>query len=195
MVLELAKVKILLTGYFEWVGENKCRASSTVTLIQDRRKNILVDTGTSSNQKKLIKALSELQLEPKDIDYVVITHSHTDHLENLGLFSQAQSINVFEIKTGDVFQISLEILQKGEKQLTKNVRLISTPGHTPECVTVIVETEKGIIAIAGDLFVKKQTEKGVFVENKKMWQQSREKILKLADYIIPGHGPMFKVKK
>jgi glyoxylase-like metal-dependent hydrolase (beta-lactamase superfamily II) len=191
----LAKVKILLPGYFKWIGSNKCQASCTVTLIQDDKKNIIVDTGTRSNQEKLIKALAKEKLKPVDIDYVIITHAHTDHVENLGLFSLAQSLNVFESKKGDVFQISEDILTKGEKQLTTNVHLIFTPGHTAECLTVMAKSEQGMIAVAGDLFVKKQTEKGIFIEDEKSWQKSRKKILKLAEYIIPGHGPIFKVKK
>ncbi|MFC1599040.1 MBL fold metallo-hydrolase [Patescibacteria group bacterium] len=195
MKKSLAKVNIILPGYFNWVGPNKCKASSTVTLIQDEKKNIIIDTGTRNNQEKIIKVLAKHKLKSVDIDYVIITHAHTDHVENLGLFNKAESLNVFETKKADVFKISEEILNKGEKQLTANVRLILTPGHTTECLTVLVETEQGSIAVAGDLFVKKQVEKGIFIEDAKIWQKSRNKIIKLADFIIPGHGPMFKVNK
>lgn len=190
-----AKVKVLLEGYFKWVGPNKCKASCTVSLIQDGKNNIIVDTGTRSNQEKLIKALKKEGLKPADINYVIITHSHTDHLENLGLFDKAQSMNIFEVKKGDVFKLSEEVSEKGEKKLTKNVKLVSTPGHTAECITVLVETDEGVVAVAGDLFVKKQSEKGIFVDDEKLFNKSRKQIIKLADFIVPGHGDMFKVKK
>lgn len=190
-----AKVKVLLNGYFKWIGKNKCKASCTVSLIQDGKTNIIVDTGTRSNQEKLIKALKKEGLQPEDINYVIITHSHTDHLENLGLFNKAKSMNIFEVKKGDVFQLSEEVLAKGEKQLTKNVKIISTPGHTPECVSVLVNTEDGNVLVAGDLFVKKQDEKGIFVEDEKLYYKTRKNIIKKVDYIIPGHAGMFKVKK
>lgn len=192
---QLAQVEILLTGYFHWLGLNKCQASSTVTLIKDSDLNIIVDTGTRSNQTKLIKALAKYKLKPAAIDYVIITHPHTDHLENLGLFPKAKSLNVFEIKQGDQFQLSAKLLLTGQKKLTKNVILLATPGHTPECLTVVVKTGNGLVALAGDLFVTKQEEKGLFINNRAKWQQSRKKILAKADYIIPGHGPMFKIKK
>lgn len=190
-----AKVKVLLVGYFKWIGPNKCKASCTVTLIQDGKKNILVDTGTRSNQEKLIKSLKKEKLKPENIDYIIITHSHTDHLENLGLFPQAKSMNVFEVKKGDVFQLSEDVLEKGEKQISKNVKIISTPGHTPECVSVLVDTDAGVVAVTGDLFVRKQVEKAIFLEDEKIYKKSRQQILKMADYIIPGHAGMFKVKK
>jgi len=192
---EKVKVKVLLEGYFNWLGPNKCKASCTVTLIQDGKKNILVDTGTRSNQEKLIKALKKQGLKPVDINYVIITHSHTDHLENLGLFDKAQSMNVFEQKRGDIFKLTEEVLEKGEKQFTKNVKIISTPGHTQECISILVETDDGIVAVAGDLFVRKQVEKAIFLDDEKIYQKSRKKIIKLADYIIPGHAGIFKVKK
>ena len=192
---KFASVKILLKGYFKWVGPNTCKASSTVTLVQDGKVNIIVDTGTKNNQAKLASALKKQGLKTGDIDYVIISHSHTDHLENLSFFTKAQSLNIFEIKKGDVFKISDDLLRKGERQLTPNVKLLATPGHTPECLTVLVSTAKGLIAIAGDLFVKKQEEKGVFVGDQKLFAQSRQQIIKIADYIIPGHAGIFKVNK
>jgi glyoxylase-like metal-dependent hydrolase (beta-lactamase superfamily II) len=195
MKKKLAKVKILLIGYFEWLGINKCRASSTVTLIEDNGKKIIVDTGSRARQKELLRVLALEGLKPQDIDYVVITHPHTDHLENLGLFTKAISLNIFEEKEGDIFLLSSG-MQKGQrKNLTPNVLLAATPGHTNECITALVKTERGIVAVAGDLFVKRQIEKVAFVDDPKTYQKSRAKIIKLADYIIPGHGGEFEVKK
>jgi len=34
-----------------------------------------------------------------------------------------------------------------------------------------------------------------YVKNKEELMKSRKKVLEIADYIIPGHGKMFKVKK
>ena len=54
--------------------------------------------------------------------------------------------------------------------------------------------------ILGDIFERKED-----IDNPEMWiseggsinpkrqTQSRSEILKIADYIVPGHGPMFKV--
>ena len=60
-----------------------------------------------------------------------------------------------------------------------------------------VKTEMGVITIAGDLFWFSQREninKG-FAEDRTKFKKNREKIIKLSDYIIPGHSKMFKVKK
>lgn len=55
---------------------------------------------------------------------------------------------------------------------------------------------------AGDLFEKEEdlVDESIWMvsaysEAPKLQEVNRNKILKLADYIVPGHGPMFKVTK
>ena len=55
--------------------------------------------------------------------------------------------------------------------------------------------------VAGDIFEKEEdlTDDSIWMEagsqDRKKQIESREKILNIADYVIPGHGPMFKVVK
>ncbi len=64
-----------------------------------------------------------------------------------------------------------------------------------------VDTDKGKIVVSGDAITN---ERWADLKNKmeskhncdpEGLEKSRKKILQIADYIIPGHGPMFKVKK
>ena len=71
-------------------------------LIQDGKKNILIDTGQNADflidgkgwagrpvlagEEYVLKSLKEKGLEPKDIDMVVYTHLHNDHAGNSHLF-------------------------------------------------------------------------------------------------------------
>ncbi|CAG2242172.1 unnamed protein product [Mytilus edulis] len=79
------------------------------------------------------------------------------------------------------------------------VEVVPTPGHTGKDVSVIVrETEKGTVAITGDLFecFEDLREPSIWQdnsENPEDQEANRIGILQIADYIIPGHGPMFKV--
>ncbi|MCX6741130.1 MAG: hypothetical protein NTY61_01905, partial [Candidatus Parcubacteria bacterium] len=87
-----------------------------------------------------------------------------------------------------------------------NIQVMATPGHAHEHAALLVETKMGKVAIAGDLFWWNDQEKQKIdiksLMNKKdpyvkSWPElkaSRHKILQIADYIIPGHGKMFKVK-
>lgn len=57
--------------------------SFTYYLVRSEHKTILVDTGVgkrSGRQSRLDKALLEMQVAPEDIDLVVLTHLHFDHV-------------------------------------------------------------------------------------------------------------------
>jgi len=186
----MAEVKILLKGYFKWIEKNKCKASSTITLIRDENKNILFDTGNIGEEEKLIKALKKENLTPEDIDIVINSHSHPDHIGCNHLFKRALFINSESTFRGDEFT-----LRKGSYEVTKNVKLIPTPGHTDECCSALVKTQKGLIVVVGDLFWSSQDSRLAFVKNEKLLKKSRAKIIKVADYIVPGHAGMFEVIK
>lgn len=51
------------------------------TLIQVNDKNILIDVGFSF--KSIVEKLESVNVYPKDIDYVFITHDHSDHISGL----------------------------------------------------------------------------------------------------------------
>jgi glyoxylase-like metal-dependent hydrolase (beta-lactamase superfamily II) len=194
---QLAQVKILLRGYFKWLGKssNKFKASSTVTLIRDGAVNILVDTGHHLVEKKLLIALKREDLKPNDIDYVIITHHHPDHVANNHLFKRSIKTDVLTSYKGDQFLVDFDLLSKGKNIISPNVYIISTPGHELDECTVIVKTAKGITAVVGDLFWARQNEKNIMVKDRKKLVKSQAMVVKLADYIIPGHAGMFKVKK
>jgi glyoxylase-like metal-dependent hydrolase (beta-lactamase superfamily II) len=93
-------------------------------------------------------------------------------------------------------RVQLDFLfQKDAHQLTPNVQLIKTPGHTPEDITVMVRnTDKyGTIAVCGDVFVAEDDMRFPLMwkpmaSNEKMQEASRKRLICDADYIVPGHG-------
>ncbi|MBT4824075.1 MBL fold metallo-hydrolase [Candidatus Woesearchaeota archaeon] len=181
----MAKVKILIEGYSG--GETKGHSCSTIVLIQDKGINIVVDPGTLPNQNLLKDKLKQENLTVKDITHVFITHSHMDHYRNIGMFPTAKTIDFWGLWEGDVWK-------KQDKKITKDISFVKTAGHSDDSVTLLVKTKKGVIAICGDVFWKKNMpEKDNFANDHLKLNQSRKKILELADYIIPGHGGMFKV--
>ncbi|MEG2510834.1 MAG: MBL fold metallo-hydrolase [Bacilli bacterium] len=54
------------------------------TLVCCKTCNILIDVGISYND--LVHKLDEIKYKPCDIDYVFITHEHTDHINGLRVF-------------------------------------------------------------------------------------------------------------
>jgi glyoxylase-like metal-dependent hydrolase (beta-lactamase superfamily II) len=186
----MAKVEVLLVGYFKWVGKNICRASSTITLVFDGKEKIIVDTGNLTDDKKILKALKKFKIEPAEITMVVNTHVHPDHRGCNFLFRKAKIITSEDINDDDKFTFA----PSGDFSLTPNIKIVRTPGHTLHDCSVLVKTDRGKVAIVGDLFWKGLKDKLAFVDNKKMHRASQKKILKMADFIVPGHGNIFKVK-
>ncbi|MFH2136089.1 MAG: MBL fold metallo-hydrolase [Patescibacteria group bacterium] len=186
----MAEVKVLLVGYFKWVKKNVCRASSTVTLILDGKEKIIVDTGNLIDEKKILAALRKNKIKPRDITTVVNTHRHSDHIGCNFLFKKAKLVSSEEIQDDDKFTL----ITPQDFFLTTNVKIIQTPGHTSSDCSIFIKTKNGNVAVVGDLFWKGLKDKLAFVEDKKMHQVSRGKILKMADWIVPGHGNIFKVK-
>jgi glyoxylase-like metal-dependent hydrolase (beta-lactamase superfamily II) len=190
----MAKVDTLANGYYKHVSNTRCRAGGTVVLIQDENKNILVDTGNPRDKDKIVNSLAQRKLKPADINIVIITHFHPDHVGCNYLFTKARFVVPGVAFWDDIFDRNAKNLR-----LTKNLRLISTPGHSADGSTLLVRTSAGVIACVGDLFWFDGDEKVKLLEedcyNKKQFYMNRRKILKIADFIIPGHGKIFRVTK
>lgn len=191
-------VVVLKTGYSERAGPGKMRASGTVTLVKGT-KNIIVDTGGPQEAGELIDALSREGLRPGDVDYVVCTHGHSDHVGNNNLFPGATFIVSHDICKGDIYTFH-DFKSGASFNIDELVEVVPTPGHTGQDVSVFVKTDKGVIAVAGDLFEREEdlVDESLWRETSEMpatQERSRKLALKKADFIVPGHGEMFRVKK
>lgn len=194
----MAEIKILVNGYARTIKGIE-EASPNTVLIKDKGKLVLVDPG--SNSKLLLSALAKEGLSPSDIKTIFLTHYHLDHLLNIRLFPKADILDGDTINRGD------KIISYSGNIPTTKIKIIPTPGHAFEHCSLLVDTKEGRVAIAGDVWwwtdqEQQKTDKksllfkkDPFVKNKKALLKSRKKILSLADYIIPGHGKMFKVEK
>ncbi|MCK4553023.1 MBL fold metallo-hydrolase [Candidatus Pacearchaeota archaeon] len=112
---------------------------SCVYLIKLNEKNILVDTSSSANKDELIKNLKELNLSPLNINIILLTHHHWDHVENLDLFSKAK---IYGDKTDFKNKKILDL----DKLKISEFKIIKTPGHTKGSVCFLYEN----ILFSGD---------------------------------------------
>jgi len=195
----MAEIKILIEGYAKKL-EKGWVASSTTCLITTENRKIITDPGC--NRKKLLEALNKEGLTTDDIDYVFLSHCHPDHILLAGIFEKAKFIT-FDANLMYDKDLMLEF---DRYVLGKDIEIIKTPGHVLEHLSLLINAPEGKVAIAGDVIWWIEGEEQVFDINQKDHTQakginmeklieSRKKLLELADYIIPGHGKMFKVKK
>lgn len=55
--------------------------------------HILIDVGVSA--RKITAGLNSIDLKPEDIDAILITHEHSDHIQGLGVFLRKYGIPVY----------------------------------------------------------------------------------------------------
>lgn len=192
----MAEVKVLKPGYARWVAPARQHADGTITLIKGKH-NIIVDTGLPQDRETILGLLKDEGLATSDIHFVICTHGHSDHIGNNNLFPQATFIVSYDICLHDLYtfhNFSNPYLIDDEAQV------LSTPGHSSQDISVLVHTDSGIVVVAGDLFENEEdlTTNGTWIPFSEMpekQRENREKILEVADFIVPGHGNIFQVKR
>ena len=78
-------------------------------------------------------------------------------------------------------------------QLSEGVRLLETPGHTPQDITTLVDTEAGVAALT-HLWVYEGAGEDRLATDPDLLEKHRTRVLGLATIIVPGHGPMYPVR-
>lgn len=164
--------------------------------------NVLVDTMGPWDRLKLLDTLASLHITPQDVHYVVCTHSHPDHIGNLNAFTFSQHVVGTHVYKEDMYHLTA-FEDSDCLQLSKDIRVVKTAGHTLSDVSVVVDNvdQFGTVVVAGDLF-ECETDlsddsiwKDAGSEDQQLQRKNRQFVLSFADYVIPGHGSMFAVKR
>lgn len=85
-------------------------SSGNCIFVGNDRTSVLVDVGIS--RKRISEGLSGVDMDFKDIDAIVITHEHIDHVRSLGVISRSCKIPIFA--TGDTCKALLHMPELGE---------------------------------------------------------------------------------
>jgi glyoxylase-like metal-dependent hydrolase (beta-lactamase superfamily II) len=181
-----ASVHVLASGYAREDGDGK-HVGSTVTLIRDGSAAIIVDPGMVASRSELLAALAAHGLTPDSVTDVVFSHHHPDHTVNAALFPTARIHDHWAIYDGDLW-----ISREAEgAELSPSVRLIATPGHTPQDITTLAATPGGVHACTHAWWGADGPAQDPFAPDPAVLAASRAKILAVAKVIIPGHGAAF----
>jgi hydroxyacylglutathione hydrolase len=152
-------------GIYQFLGE---KPGSHVYLIMGWDKNILIDTGISYNFRHLVECLKQLGLKLKDIDLVMLTHEHFDHIGAAAFFFKtaviaAHSLAANKIELQDEFVTLTKYHDAASKPFYAHIwleddvlialgnyelRVIHTPGHTSGCICVYELNER--LLFSGD---------------------------------------------
>jgi len=193
----MAQVVVLRPGYAYTDSKGRFHAGATVSLVIASDVRLLVDSGGPAERELIVEALARHNLRTGDIDYVVVTHGHIDHVGNLNLFPNATCFMAHDRSHADQFE-TLDF-SGGPLEIAPDVHLMATPGHTSEDLSVLVTTSDGVVAIVGDLFENADDQEGdawlPFSRDPPEQRRNRAAILARADFIVPGHGDRFAISR
>jgi len=133
------------------------------------KENIIVDTGHLGFKDEIIKTLAKHNLKPEDIDHVINTHSHFDHVGGNKDLKQATGAEILihpieaQMLTqlsgqGRVFGLVVEDSPPADRTIDEGdiievgaikLEVFHTPGHSPGSISLVVKGEKKILV--GDL--------------------------------------------
>ena len=176
-----AKLHVLFQGY---VGN---RVASTVVLILDGDSRIVVDPGMVPGQGAILDPLAKLGVEPGEVTDVVLSHHHPDHTINAGLFPAARIHDHWAIYKDDQW----DSRPADRVAVSPSVRLIATPGHSPQDITTLVGTGDGIVACTHLWWSVAGPADDPYAPDRGLLRAGRERVLEVASLIVPGHGAAF----
>jgi glyoxylase-like metal-dependent hydrolase (beta-lactamase superfamily II) len=151
---------------------------------------IVVDPGMVADRSEILEPLAAHGLAPEDVTHVFLTHHHPDHALNTGLFPNAAVVDFWATYHGTDW-----IDHEGDgHHVSPNVHVMLTPGHTNEDATLLVETDDGTVACTHLWWHADRTpEVDPLADDQAALETSRARVLEVADVVVPGHGPAFRV--
>lgn len=182
-----ASVHVLLDGYIR-AAEAGQYVGGTVTLIQDGNVVVIVDPGMVPSRQKLLSALTRHGVAAEAVTDVVFSHHHPDHTVNAALFPAARIHDFQAIYDGDLW---IDADADG-RELSPSVRLMATPGHTPQDITTLAAAPDGAYACTHAWWTADGPADDPYSLDAAELAASRARILAVASVIIPGHGPAFE---
>ncbi len=174
-------IHILFTGYAE------PGVASTVAYVRDGRAGIVIDPGMVPSQRSILNPLRRLGVEPRQVTDVIFSHHHPDHTLNAALFANARFHDHWAFYKADHWHS-----RPAEGfAVSPHVHLIETPGHTPQDITTLVDGPEGTVAFTHLWWGPDGPDEDPLASNPELLHKNRERVLGLAQRIVPGHGPSF----
>jgi glyoxylase-like metal-dependent hydrolase (beta-lactamase superfamily II) len=206
-------------------------------LVRGEGRVILVDTGTDHLEEYVEPAqlarlrpepsvttgelLAREDLEPGDVDTLVLTHLHFDHYANARLFENARIVvnrtdwihvllpenRRYAPRSGfprDILAWLVDDawdrldLVEGETEILPGIRTIETGGHSPGHQIVTVNTAAGLVVIPGDeVYLYENIEEdipiGYFYDFERL-TAAMDTIRALGGHVLPAHDPAVRAR-
>jgi glyoxylase-like metal-dependent hydrolase (beta-lactamase superfamily II) len=179
------------------------------TLLVRGERDYLIDPGLIMQGAPVIGAMQELGVDPNEVKDVILTHLHYDHAMGLAGWPMRRTY-VHRIETEAPYaqlvsamleMANLEILEGEEGEIEPGLRWMLTPGHCDGLISLLVDTDDGLVVIASDC-VGPLPEYFEQMDLPEDFGPEREELLvqwkRIRDLdpavVIPGHNPPVKLR-
>lgn len=183
--------------------------------IEHGSNKIMFDTAGPGKRIQVHQQLEKLNINPNEIDILILSHFHYDHVYNYDYYPNAR-ILMHEVEADWVSQNPdnyaipphffpaiqktgrLELIKKDE-ELVPGISTLLVPGHTPGGMALVLrDADMPVTVVAGDAVKNIAELASGYVP--KAWDvvasaQSIKKIRDIAEIVIPGHDRILKVTK
>lgn len=168
----------------------------------------LIDAGCDPGARSILANIIRLGFDPADIDTILLTHCHIDHVggalslkEECSALLVAHSYDAPALETGDRLMtaaflygvpfrpLELDVRLEGESATIPAgelpLQIVHTPGHSPGSVAAYADTGTARVLFGQDIHGPFHPDFGSDIG---LWRQSMEKLLELrADVLCEGH--------
>ncbi len=193
---------------FLWTspGANNCNTY----LLRSGQKNILVDPGHAPFFDHVRQGLRSLELAIEDIDLVIGTHVHPDHIEAVRLIDRPPALFALHAAEWQLVEEAAPhlraalnfdpeglapdfFLAEGELKVGDiELQVFHTPGHAPGAVTLFWPQEKALLS--GDLIFKGGLGRTDLPggDGRELKTSIRRMAALDADWLLSGHGDVIR---
>ncbi len=220
-----------LAMYFRDKVDRTVEVCGYVWLIRGEGRIVVVDAGMGDEQPQEIQKcgsatifpgedtaslLKREGIDPGEVDCLVLSHLHRDHIRNVPLFTSAQIVisaagwesiarpahpamipdpifpqSVFSYLERECW--GRIVLANPEQQIAPGIEVFYTGGHTPCSQATVVETTAGRAVLCGDVvFLYGNIEENIpvaYCTNLLECYQAMDRIRETADIVLPNHDP------
>ena len=179
-------------------------ANNANTYLIKGSKTILIDPGHQHLFENVKDHLSKLTITPHDIDLVILTHGHPDHVEAVRAFTNSRAlIALHQVELDFIRRLAPHygaamgikefepqiLLQEGELQVgNMTFQIIHAPGHSPGSICIYWPQEKALFT--GDvIFYQGIGRTDLPGGDGQALKESIRRLSRLeVEHLLPGHG-------
>ncbi|HEY7060533.1 MAG TPA: MBL fold metallo-hydrolase [Chloroflexota bacterium] len=183
---------------------------STVALVRGERTTV-VDAAIYGRRTWIVERLRVLGMAPEQVDALVLTHLHWDHMQNFDLFPNATIyVHPAELEyargradwatmryvAAALAERTVEPVEEGFA-VEPGARILATPGHTGGSMSLVVDTPEGTVGIVGDALPNARTaiarKPYLIFYDERAAEASAAKILGQCQVLYCGHDRPFRL--